>query len=343
MRKVVMAAAAGFAATVFSTGAMAGKDLDAIKSRGSLVCGVGTGTAGFMMQDSQGKWVGLDVDVCRAVSAAIFGDSEKVKYVGLTSQQRFTALQSGEVDVLSNNTTETLTRDTALGLDFTAVTYYDGQGFLVNKKLGVKSAKELNGATVCVAPGTTTELNLADYFRANKMTFKPVVIEKVEEVRAAFFSGRCDVYTNDSSSLYATRAANVPAPATAEDFIVLPEIISKEPLAPAVRHGDNQFADIVRWTQYAMVEAEEYGITSKNVDEMLKSDNPAIKRILGVTPGMGKALGVDEKWVYNIIKQVGNYGESFERNVGQGSILKIDRGLNNLWTKGGLQYAPPIR
>ena len=192
----------------------------------------------------------------------------------LSSQQRFTALQSGEVDMLSNNTTITLTRDTALGLDFTAVTYYDGQGFLVTKKLGVKSAKELNGATVCVAPGTTTELNLADYFRANKMTFKPVVIEKVEEVRAAFFSGRCDVYTNDSSSLYATRAANVPPPAKAEDFVVLPEIISKEPLAPAVRHGDNQFADIVRWTQYAMLEAEEYGITSKNVDEMLKSENP---------------------------------------------------------------------
>jgi len=343
MRNVVMAATAGFAAAVFSTGAMAGKDLDAIKARGSLVCGVGTGTAGFMLQDSQGKWVGLDVDVCRAVAAAIFGDSEKVKYVGLTSQQRFTALQSGEVDVLSNNTTETLTRDTALGLDFTAVTYYDGQGFLVNKKLGVKSAKELNGATVCVAPGTTTELNLADYFRANKMTFKPVVIEKVDEVRAAFFSGRCDVYTNDSSSLYATRTANVPPPAKPEDFIVLPEIISKEPLAPAVRHGDHQFADIVRWTQRAMVEAEEYGISSKTVDEMMKSENPAIKRILGVTPGMGKALGVDEKWVYNVIKQVGNYGESFDRNVGMGSPLKIERGLNNLWTKGGLQYAAPIR
>jgi len=207
----------------------------------------------------------------------------------------------------------------------------------------VKSAKELNGATVCVQPGTTTELNLADYFRANKMTFKPVVIEKVEEVRAAFFSGRCDVYTNDSSSLYATRAANVPAPATAADFIILPEIISKEPLAPAVRHGDNQFADIVRWTQYAMVEAEEYGISSKTVDEMLKSDNPTIKRILGVTPGMGKALGVDEAWVVNIIKQVGNYGESFERNVGSGSPLKIERGLNKLWSQGGLQYAPPIR
>jgi general L-amino acid transport system substrate-binding protein len=343
MHKASVAVAAGLAAIFGSTGAMAGKDLDNIKARGALICGIGQGTAGFMLQDSQGKWVGLDVDVCRAVSAAIFGDSEKVKYVPLSSQQRFTALQSGEVDMLSNNTTETLTRDTALGLDFTAVTYYDGQGFLVNKKLGVKSAKELNGATVCVAPGTTTELNLADYFRANKMSFKPVVIEKVEEVRAAFFSGRCDVYTNDASSLYATRAANVPPPAKAEDFIVLPEIISKEPLAPAVRHGDNQFADIVRWTQYAMIEAEEYGISSKTVDEMLKSDNPAIKRILGVTPGMGKALGVDEKWVYNIVKQVGNYGESFDRNVGKDSLLKIDRGLNNLWTKGGLQYAPPIR
>ena len=343
MRKASMAVAAGLAAIFSSTGAMAGKDLDAIKARGSLICGVPTGVAGFALADSQGKWVGLDVDVCRAVSAVIFGDSEKVKYVPLTAQQRFTALQSGEVDMLSNNTTETLTRDTALGFDFGAVTYYDGQGFMVNKKLGVKSAKELNGATVCVQPGTTTELNLADYFRGNKMSFKPVVIEKVEEVRAEFFSGRCDVYTNDSSALYSTRAANVPPPAKPEDFIVLPEIISKEPLAPVVRHGDNQFADIVRWTQYAMIEAEEYGITQKSVDEMLKSENPVIKRILGVTPGMGKALGVDEKWVYNVIKQVGNYGESFDRNVGSGSILKIDRGLNNLWTKGGLQYAPPIR
>ena len=343
MHKTSWAVVAGLAAIFTSTGAMAGKDLDAVKARGNLSCGIGQGTAGFMLQDSQGKWVGLDVDVCRAVSAAIFGDSEKVKYVPLSAQQRFTALQSGEVDILSNNTTITLTRDTALGLDFTAVTYYDGQGFLVNKKLGVKSAKELNGATVCVQPGTTTELNLADYFRANKMTFKPVVIEKVEDIRAAFFSGRCDVYTTDASGLYSTRAANVPAPATAADFIVLPEIISKEPLAPAVRHGDNQFADIVRWTQYAMIEAEEYGINSKNVDEMLKSDNPSIKRILGVTPGMGKALGVDEAWVVNIVKQVGNYGESFERNVGSGSPLKIERGLNKLWTQGGLQYAPPIR
>ncbi len=343
MYKYSLAAAAGVAAILASGSAMAGKDIDAIKSRGQLICGVGTGTAGFMLADSQGKWVGLDVDVCRAVAAAIFGDAEKVKYTPLTAQQRFTALQSGEVDMLSNNTTATLTRDTALGLDFTAITYYDGQGFMVNKKLGVKSAKELNGATVCVAPGTTTELNLADYFRAQKMNFKPVVIEKVEEIRAAFFSGRCDVYTTDASGLYSTRAANVPPPAKPEDFIILPEIISKEPLAPAVRHGDQQFADIVRWTQYAMLEAEEYGISSTTVDDMLKSDNPSIKRILGVTPGMGKALGVDEKWVYNIVKQVGNYGESFERNVGSGSPLKIERGLNKLWTQGGLQYAEPIR
>jgi len=343
MRRISLAAAVGTAAILVSGTAMAGKDLDAIKARGQIICGIGEGTAGFMIADSQGKWTGLDVDVCKAVAAAVFGDAEKVKYTPLTAQQRFTALQSGEVDLLSNNTTWTLTRDTALGLDFGAVTYYDGQGFLVNKKLGVKNAKELNGATVCVAPGTTTELNLADYFRANKMTFKPVVIEKVEEVRAAFFSGRCDVYTNDSSSLYATRAANVPPPAKAEDFIILPEIISKEPLAPAFRHGDNQFGDIIRWTQYAMIEAEEYGINSKNVDEMLKSDNPSIKRILGVTPGMGKSLGVDEKWVYNIIKQVGNYGESFDRNLGKDSPLKIDRGLNRLWKDGGLQYAPPVR
>ncbi|MBN9486096.1 MAG: amino acid ABC transporter substrate-binding protein [Alphaproteobacteria bacterium] len=323
--------------------AWAGKDLDAIKTRGQLVCGVMEGTAGFARLDNRGKWVGFNVDLCRAISAVIFGDSEKVKYVPLTTQQRFTAVQSGEVDLLTRNVTWTLTRDTVLGLDFGAVFYYDGQGLMVNKKLGVKSAKELEGATVCVAPGTTTELNLADYFRANKMTFKPVVIEKVDEVRAAFFSGRCDVYTNDSTSLYATRAANPPPPLTPDDFVILPEIISKEPLAPAFRQGDNQFGDIVRWTQYAMIETEEYGITSENVDEMLKSDNPSIKRILGVSPGMGKSLGVDEKWVYNIVKQVGNYGESFERNIGMGSPLKIARGLNALWKNGGAQYAPPIR
>ena len=328
-------------AVLFGTApAFAGSTFDAVKTKGFVQCAVNTGLSGFSFADSQGKWTGLDVDVCRAVSAALFGDSEKVKYVPTTAQQRFTALQSGEVDILSRTTTYTLTRDTALGFDFTGVTYYDGQGFMVPKKLGVKSAKELNGATVCVQPGTTTELNLADYFRANKMSFKPVVIEKIEEVRAAFFSGRCDVFTTDASGLYSTRAANATYPG---DYIILPEIISKEPLGPVVRHGDNQFADVVRWALFAMLEAEENGISSKNVDEMVKSDNPSIKRILGVTPGMGKALGVDEKWVYNIVKQVGNYGESFERNVGSGSILKIERGLNKLWTQGGLQYAPPIR
>jgi general L-amino acid transport system substrate-binding protein len=341
MQKLLLAMALGLA-TVFPSGhALAGKDLDAVKARGVLICGVAAGgLAGFMLADSQGKWKGLDVDVCRAVAAAIFGDSEKVKYTPVSAQQRFTALQSGEVDMLSNNTTWTLTRDTALGLDFTGITYYDGQGFMVNKKLGVKSAKELNGATVCVPSGSTTELNLADYFRANKMTLKPVVFDDIDQIRGAFFAGRCDVYTGDRVRLYATRAANAPNP---DDYVILPEIISKEPLGPVVRHGDNQFADIVRWAQYAMIEAEEYGITSKNVDEMLKSDNPSIKRILGVTPGMGKALGVEERWVYSIVKQVGNYGEAFERNLGMGSPLKIDRGLNKLWTEGGLQYAPPIR
>ena len=340
LNRYLAAGIAAVALTGIASAAYAGKELDAIKARGQLICGVSTGVAGFAAADSQGKWTGIDVDVCRAVAAAIFGDADKVKFVPTTAQQRFTALQSGEVDLLVRTTTYTLTRDTALGFDFTGINYYDGQGFMVNKKLGVKSAKELNGATVCVQPGTTTELNLADYFRANKMTFKPVVIEKIEEVRAAFFAGRCDVFTTDASGLYATRAANAPNP---DDYIILPEIISKEPLGPVVRHGDNQFADIVRWALFAMIEAEEYGITSKNIDEMMKSDNPTIKRILGVTPGMGKALGVDEKWVYDIIKQVGNYGESFERNVGMGSPLKIARGQNALWTQGGLQYAPPIR
>src|SRR5438445_2049524 len=328
------------AALVVAGAAQAGPTMDAVKKNGVVTCGVSTGVAGFSLADSQGKYTGLDVDFCKQIAAAVFGNADKVKYVPLSAQQRFTALQSGEVDVLARNTTWTLSRDTQLGLNFAPVNFYDGQGFMVFKKLGVKSAKELNGATVCVQPGTTTELNLADYFRANKMTFKPVVIEKVEEVRAAFFSGRCDVFTTDASGLYSTRAANAPNP---DDYIILPEIISKEPLGPVVRHGDNQFADIVRWTLFAQIEAEEYGITSKNVDEMLKSDNPTIKRILGVTPGMGKALGVDEKWVYNIIKQVGNYGESFDRNVGMGSPLKVARGLNALWTQGGLQYAPPIR
>jgi general L-amino acid transport system substrate-binding protein len=343
MRKYTFTAAAALAAMLASGSAMAGKDLDAVKARGSLICGTNPGVAGFAQQDDKGKWNGLDVDVCRAVSAAIFGDSEKVKYVPLTAQQRFTAIQSGEVDVLSRNTTWTLTRDTALGLDFTGINYYDGQGFMVPKKLGVKSAKEINGASVCVPSGSTTELNLADFARANKLTVKPVVIEDMDQIRQAFFAGRCDVYTGDSSRLYSSRAANVPPPQTADDYVVLSEIISKEPLSPAFRHGDNQFGDIVRWSQYAMIEAEEYGVSSQNVDEMLKSDNPGIKRLLGVTPGMGKALGVDETWAYTIVKQVGNYGESFDRNLGMKSPLKIDRGLNRLWKDGGLMYAPPVR
>ncbi len=340
LKNFVAATAAMVAIAGFAGVAHAGKDLDTIKARGSVLCGVSTGLAGFSMADSQGKWTGLDVDVCKAVAAALFGDSGKVKYVPLSAQQRFTALQSGEVDLLSRNTTWTLTRDTSLGLNFTGVVYYDGQGFMVAKKLGVKSARELNGATVCVQPGTTTELNLADYFRANKMTFKPVVIERLEEVEQAFFSGRCDVYTTDASGLAATRATKTSAP---DDYLILPEIISKEPLGPAVRHGDDQWADLVRWTLYAMVEAEEYGVTSKNVEEMKSSANPVIKRLLGVTPGMGKMLGVDEDWIVKIVKQVGNYGEAFERNVGKATPLKLERGLNALWTQGGLQYAPPIR
>ena len=341
MKKLFLTTAVGLATVLQSGHAMAGKELDAVKARGQLICGVAVGgIGGFMTVDSQGKWTGINVDICRAVSAALFGDSEKVKYVPLSGQQRFTALQAGEGDLLSNNSTWTLTRDTALGLDFVGITYYDGQGFMVPKKLGVKSAKELNGASICVLTGSTSELNIADYFRTNKMTFKPVLFEDPDQSRGAFFGGRCDAYSGDQARLYATRVANAPNP---DDYIVLPEIISKEPLGPVVRHGDNQFADIVRWAQYAMLEAEENGITSKNVDEMLKSDNPSIKRILGVTPGMGKALGVDDKWVYNIVKQVGNYGESFDRNVGMGSPLKVERGQNALWTKGGLQYAPPIR
>src|SRR5437660_4298421 len=303
---VVLGVAAGLG---FAVPAQAGPTLDKVKQAG-LSCGVPTGIPGFGMPDSQGKYAGLDIDICKAISAAISGDPEKVKYVPLTAQQRFTALQSGEVDMLSNNTTWTLLRDTELGFNFGPVVFYDGQGFMVPKKLGVKTAKELNGATICVQPGTTTELNLADYFRANKMEFKPVVIEKLDEALNAFFSGRCDVYTGDSSTVNANRLSQAPNP---DDYIILPERISKEPLAPAVRHGDEEWTDIVRWVVYALIEAEEKGITQKNVDDMLKSEDPNVKRMLGVTPGMGKALGLDEKWAYNEIKLVGNYGELVDR------------------------------
>jgi general L-amino acid transport system substrate-binding protein len=337
--RVVLALAVA-AALGLGPQAVAGPTLDKVKQAGTIVCGVSTGIAGFSLPDNQGNYTGLDVDVCKAIAAAMFGDTGKVKYVPLTAQQRFTALQSGEIDVLSRNTTWTLQRDTELGLNFAPVVYYDGQGFMAAKKLNVKSAKELNDATICVQPGTTTELNLADYFRANKMNFKPLVIEKLDELLSAFFSGRCDVFTTDRSQLAAIRVSRAPSP---DDYVILPEVISKEPLAPAVRHGDDQWFDIVKWVVFALIEAEEKGITQKNVDDMLKSDDPTIKRILGATPGMGKALGLDEKWAYNAVKAVGNYGEVFERNVGKGSALKLDRGINDLWTRGGLMYAIPIR
>ena len=338
--KLLKTAAAAAVVLLAAHGAQAGATFDAVKARGFVQCGANGTLGGFGAPDSKGEWKGIDVDLCRAVAAAMFGDATKVKFTPLTAQQRFTALQSGEVDLLSRNTTQTLTRDASLGLIGAGVDYYDGQGFIVKKSLGVKSAKELNGATVCVQPGTTTELNLADYFRANKMEFKPVVIEKEDEAVAAFASGRCDVYTTDKSGLAATRATQLANP---DDYVILPETISKEPLGPMVRQGDDQWLVLVRWVLNAMIEAEEYGVTSKNVDEMLKSNNPVIKRLLGVTPGMGKNLGVDEKRAYNIVKQVGNYGEVYERNVGLGSPLKLERGLNELWNKGGIMYAWPVR
>jgi general L-amino acid transport system substrate-binding protein len=313
--------------------------LDAVKARGVLNCGSNTGLAGFGQPDAQGNWTGLDVENCRAIAAAIFNDPTKVKFVPLAAKDRFTALQSGEVDVLVRNTTWTSSRDTSLGLNFAAVNYYDGQGFMVKKSLKVASAKELSGASVCVQQGTTTELNLADYFRANKMELKAVTFATNDETIKAYDAGRCDAFTTDASGLYAERLRL----AKADDHMVLPEIISKEPLGPAVRHGDDQWHDVVMWVHYAMVTAEELGVTKANVDEQLKSTNPDVRRLLGAEGKHGEALGLSNAWGYQIIKHVGNYGESFERTVGMGSPLKIGRGLNNLWTKGGLQYAPPIR
>ncbi len=341
MKRLLLACVAGVLAFAAGTPmAHAGATFDAVKSRGTLVCGVHNALYGFSAPDDKGVWRGIDVDMCRAVAAAMFGDATKVKYVPLSAQARLTALQSGEIDMLSRNTTWTLTRSTANGLSFAPVNYYDGQGFMVAKKLGVTSAKQLNGATICVQTGTTTELNLADYFRAMKMEMKPVTIEKYEEVTAAFFAGRCDAITSDGSQLAAIRANDAP---NADDYVILPELISKEPLAPAVRQGDDQWRNLVTWSIYAMIEAEEKGITSANLEEQLKSSDPNIKRFLGVTPGFGQALGVDEKWAYNIVKQVGNYGESYDRNVGMGSKLKLARGLNAQWTSGGLMYSPPFR
>jgi general L-amino acid transport system substrate-binding protein len=327
-------------AALFLTAGMAtAGTLEDVKAKGFIQAGVNGDLFGFGKPDEKGEWRGLDVDTARAVAAAVFGDANKVKFTPLTAKTRFTALQSGEIDVLTRNCTQTLTRDTDLGLDFAQVNYYDGQGFLVSKKLGVKDAKELDGATVCVLPGTTTEQNVADYFRANGLKMNPVVIENTAELAKAFFAGRCDCLTSDASQLAGTRAV-APNP---DDYIILPTIISKEPLAPAVRHGDNQWKDIVNYSVLAMINAEELGITSQNVDEKLKSTDPRVQRFLGVSPGNGKALGLDEKFAYNIVKQVGNYGEMFERNVGKDTPLRIERGLNALWTNGGLMYSPPFK
>ena len=328
-------------AMVGTTGAAVaqGNTLASVKSRGMVNCGVAPGVPGFAFPDDKGNWSGLDVDFCRAVAAAIFNDPSKVSFKPLTAKERFTALQSGEVDVLSRTTTWTMSRDSAMGLSFVGIMYVDGQGLMVSKKLGVKSAKELDGASVCVATGTTTELNLADYFRTNNMTYKPVVFEKAEEVNAAYDAGRCDVYTTDQSGLYAQRL-RLKNP---DEHVVLPEIISKEPLGPSVRQGDSQWFTIVKWVHFALLNAEELGVTQANVAQMAASTNPEIKRLLGRDGDFGKGIGLDNDWALNIIKAVGNYGEIFERNVGTGSRLKIARGLNRLWNQGGLQYAPPIR
>ena len=339
MQRVSVLAAVAAAGMMVMGSAQAGTTFDAVKKRGKLVCGVTTGLPGFSAPDEKGNWTGIDVDTCRAVAAAMFGDATKVDFKPLTAKERFTALQSGEIDMLSRNTTWTFTRDTSLGLNFTGVNYYDGQGFLVSKKLGVKSALELSGAAICIQAGTTTELNLADYFRANKMEYTAITYDTSEETIKGFEAGRCDVLTSDQSQLYGLRT-KLPDP---ESAVVLPEVVSKEPLGPVVRQGDDEWFNVVRWALFAQLNAEELGVTSKNVDEMVKSADPGIKRLLGGEAGFGKFLGLDDKWAYYIVKHVGNYGEMFERNVGQGSPLKISRGLNALWNKGGIQYAPPVR
>ncbi len=319
--------------------AASGDTLAQIKKKGELQCGVSDGLPGFSNPNAKGVWEGIDVDLCHALAAGIFGDANKVKFIPLNAKERFTALQSGEVDVLSRNTTWTLSRDATMGLTFTTTLYYDGQGFLVNKALGVKSAKELDGASICIQAGTTTELNVADYFKANGMKFTPVVFDTSDQTVKGFESGRCDVLTSDQSQLYALKI-KLAKPDAAQ---VLPEVISKEPLGPAVRQGDEQWSTLVKWTLFAMVSAEELGVTSKNVDEMKASKNPDVRRLLGLEEPSGKVLGVQPDWGYQIVKQVGNYGEVFERTVGKGSALGIDRGVNALWNQGGFMYAPPIR
>lgn len=321
--------------------AFAGKTLDAIKARGQVICGVNTGLAGFSAADSAGKWSGMDVDTCRAIAAATLGDAEKIKYVPLTAQQRFTALQSGEIDILSRNTTFTLTRDASLGLHDTVVTYYDGQGFMVPVKTKIKDAKQLKNQTVCVQSGTTTEKNLTDFSKANGLNIKPVVFEKVEAATAAYFSGRCLAYTTDASGLASVRNKEAKNPA---EHVILPQLISKEPLGPMVRRGDDEWFAIVKWVIYGLLEAEEYGVTQANVDQMAaSSEDPVVKRLLGNGDDTGKLLGLEKDWMVRAIKTGGNYGEIFERNVGPKSALGLPRGLNNLWNKGGLQYAYPVR
>lgn len=328
----------GAAMTVAATSASAGT-LEDVKAKGFVQCGVSQGLPGFSNPDAQGNWTGIDVDYCRGVAAAVFGDASAVKFTPLSAKERFTALQSGEIDILSRNTTWTMTRDTQLGLNFAGVDYYDGQGFMVKKELGVTSALELSGASVCTNTGTTTELNVADYFRANNMPYEIVAFEKADEVVAAYDAGRCDVYTTDASGLYAQRL-KLTNPA---DHMVLPEIISKEPLGPVVRQGDDEWFNIAKWTLNAMINAEELGVTSANVDEMKGSDNPSVKRLLGVEGAFGEGIGLSNDWAYNIVKMVGNYGEVFEANVGPDTPLGIARGVNALWSKGGIMYAPPIR
>lgn len=333
---VLAGAAAGFAAPA----AHAGKTLDAVRQHGRVVCGVSTGLPGFSAVDSKGNWVGLDTDVCRALAAAVLGDAGKVKWTPLNSQQRFTPLQAGEIDVLSRNTTWTLTRDASMGLHFAAVTYYDGQGFMVAKKSKVTNVKQLKGAEICVQSGTTTEKNLTDYFRAQGMKAKPVVFESYEASLKAFFSGRCQAYTTDVSSLAAIRDKEVKNP---DDYAILPELISKEPLGPAVRRGDDEWFAIVKWTLNALIEAEELGITQARVDSLKSSPDPAVQRFLGVGEDLGKSLGLDREWAARAVKAVGNYGEIFNRNLGADSPLKLPRGLNAQWNKGGLMYAQPLR
>jgi general L-amino acid transport system substrate-binding protein len=323
-----LAASASFAQT-----------LKTVKDRGTLACGVSQGLPGFSSPDDKGNWTGFDVDLCRAISAAIFNDATKVKFAPLSAKDRFEALKAGDIDVLVRNSTWTSSRDASQSITFTAVNYYDGQGFMVRKSLKVNSALELNGASICTQTGTTTELNLADYFRSNNMKYEVIAFATADETVKAYESGRCEAFTTDVSQLYAEKLKL----SNAADHVILPEIISKEPLAPAVRRGDDQWMTLIKWVQFAMLDAEELGISSKNIDEMLKSPQPEIKRLLGTEGTYGEQLGLTKDWVVRIVKLVGNYGESFDRNVGTGSKLGISRGLNRLWTKGGIQYAPPIR